>query len=206
MNTEKKYVMIVTSEDERYKSGEKDLSFFGDHPWEGELVEIVFGNSFEELMGDGHNEGLFQQTYDVITGKKLSCGSLNPDTPREEIEMWEKDNKTWKYVVKSIVNNLGWNLTINEDNIFAFDRNIGFHRNIGFAIEADKFINLCKKISEIYLNFDASHETYLWLDDRGHGMNGAPYDMSDVYDSIKEYEGKIKILRDTLEAYLVKYE
>lgn len=89
-NLNKKYVMIITSEDERYEAGEKDLCWFGEHPWEGILVEIIFGNSFDELMGDGKHEGLFQQTYDMETGKRLSYGFLDPITPREEIEEWEK--------------------------------------------------------------------------------------------------------------------
>ena len=88
-NKEYKYVMIVTEEDERYDSGEMDLCDFANAPWEGILKEIVFGNSFDELMGDGHNEGLFQQTYEMETGKRLSYGFLDPDTPREEIEEWE---------------------------------------------------------------------------------------------------------------------
>ena len=89
-NTDKKYVMIVTAEDEKYETGEKDLSWFGEHPWDGTLVEIIFGDSFDELMGDGKHEGLFQQTYDMETGKRLSYGFLDPITPREEIEEWEK--------------------------------------------------------------------------------------------------------------------
>ena len=91
MNTDKKYVMIVTSEDERYERGECDLSFYGGNPWEGRLVEVVFGDSFEELMGDGHNEGLFQQTYSMDTGERLSYGFLDDITPREEIEEYEKE-------------------------------------------------------------------------------------------------------------------
>lgn len=92
MNTNKKYVMIITKEDERYERCECDLSFFGDNPWEGSLVEVVFGDSFDELMGDGRNEGLFQQTYSLDTGERLSYGFLDPDTPREEIEEFEKES------------------------------------------------------------------------------------------------------------------
>ena len=86
---EYKYVMIITAEDERYETGEKDLSWFGDNPWDGVLEAIVFGDSFEELMGDGKYEGLFQQTYEMETGQRISYGFLDPDTPREEIEEWE---------------------------------------------------------------------------------------------------------------------
>lgn len=92
-NNKYKYVMIVTSEDERYENGEKGLDYFGDHPWEGTLEEIVFGNSFDELYGDGRNEGLFQQTYEMETGKRLSYGFLDPETPREEIEEYEKNKE-----------------------------------------------------------------------------------------------------------------
>lgn len=36
-----------------------------------------------------------------------------------------------------------------------------------------------------YINdFDVSYETYLWLDECGHGKNGAPYDMKDVYENV----------------------
>ena len=33
--------------------------------------------------------------------------------------------------------------------------------------------------------FDVSSEAYLWLDDTGHGTNGAPYDMRDVYEDFE---------------------
>ena len=88
-NTDNKYLMIVTAEDERYETGEKDLSWFGDNPWDGILEDIVCGDSFDELMGDAKYEGLFQQTYEMETGRRLSYGFLDPDTPREEIEEWE---------------------------------------------------------------------------------------------------------------------
>ena len=110
---EYKYVMIVTAEDERYETGEKDLSWFGDNPWDGVLEDIVLGDSFEELMGDGKYEGLFQQTYDMETGKRISYGFLDPDTPREEIEEWEmkhslmnkdKDYKYYEVVFRSYKN------------------------------------------------------------------------------------------------------
>ena len=38
MNKDYKYVVIITSEDERYTSDEKALCWFGEHPWEGNFV------------------------------------------------------------------------------------------------------------------------------------------------------------------------
>ena len=40
MNKDYKYVVIITSEDERYTSDEKNLCWFGEHPWEGNFVWI----------------------------------------------------------------------------------------------------------------------------------------------------------------------
>lgn len=102
-NKEYKYVMIITSEDERYASGEKDLGWFGEHPWEGILEDIVFGNNWEELFGDGRNEGLFYQLYSTETGKRIGYGSLDPDTPREEIEEWEDNHNKLNWNEKKVI-------------------------------------------------------------------------------------------------------
>ena len=34
--------------------------------------------------------------------------------------------------------------------------------------------------------YDPSEEAYLWLDSSGHGRNGAPYEMIDVYNDMVE--------------------
>lgn len=88
----KKYVMIITSEDERYHSGEVGLDFFTNNPWEGTLEEIVFGDNSDELYGDGKNEGLFYQLYETDTGERIGRGIFEPDSLTEEIEQWEKEN------------------------------------------------------------------------------------------------------------------
>lgn len=42
-----------------------------------------------------------------------------------------------------------------------------------------------------YEDFDVSQEAYYWLDDSGHGKNGAPYDMKDVYEDMEECQSFI---------------
>jgi hypothetical protein len=37
---------------------------------------------------------------------------------------------------------------------------------------------------DYYENFDPSEEAYYWLDNTGHGKNGAPYDMGDLYNDM----------------------
>ena len=49
--------------------------------------------------------------------------------------------------------------------------------------------------------FDVSYETYIWLDENGHGKNGAPYDMSDVY---KDTESCEKMIDDLWRAFYDK--
>lgn len=226
-NKEYKYVMIVTSEDERYESGEKDLSSFGEHPWEGKLEAVVFGNSFDDLFGDGEHEGLFQQTYEMETGIRLSYGFLDPDTPREEIEEhekkreysknlvketkeeWEKEDekkKDWKDIVIETAEYSDWKVTINK-NDFTFHKYSSASQDFILEIkaEASSFKDLCQKVVEYYSDFDVSRETYLWLDDTGHGKNGAPYDMIEVYHDMEECEELIQELKDDLISALYNY-
>ena len=213
MNTEKKYVMIVTSEDERYGHDGIQLDFFWNNPWEGLLVDIVYGDSYEELFDNGDYEGLFYQLYSTETGERIGYGSLDPDSPREEIEEFEKNKendskedepkKDWKDLVKEIANGLGWSVDIDDNNNFMFEKDIQFQRNIGFMVTADNIESLYKEVAHYYFNFDVSYETYSWLDEKDHGKNGAPYDMSDVYDYIQMYDRKVKMLRDSLYNILI---
>ena len=92
MRTDKKYTMIVTQEDERYGK-EKQLDFYSDNPWEGDLSDIVFGDSIEELSisSDGHdNEGLFYILYANDSGKRIGSGTVDYDSIQEEIEEYEE--------------------------------------------------------------------------------------------------------------------
>ena len=43
----------------------------------------------------------------------------------------------------------------------------------------------------VYEDFDVSSEAYLWLDSDGHGTNGAPYDMKDLYEDFEACESAI---------------
>lgn len=53
---------------------------------------------------------------------------------------------------------------------------------------AEELIN---SIHQRYVEFDADSETYLWLDNEGHGKNGAPYRMRDVLEDMEACEKMI---------------
>ena len=61
-------------------------------------------------------------------------------------------------------------------------------------------------IFEYYDSFDVSSEAYLWLDSDGHGKNGAPYDMKDVYEDMEACAEMVKELYLYAEKMKVLYE
>ena len=56
-----------------------------------------------------------------------------------------------------------------------------YGQDFNFALTADTAEELVQKLGEYINGFDVSQEAYSWLDSSGHGTNGAPYEMIDVY-------------------------
>lgn len=74
--------------------------------------------------------------------------------------------------------------------------------NIEIDLEEDDEIEeIIGTLYERYDNFDVSEETYMWLDDTGHGKNGAPYDMKDIYEDIEACQEMILELYNELNKY-----
>ena len=48
--------------------------------------------------------------------------------------------------------------------------------------------NVRHAIYKYWEGFDVCYETYIWLDETGHGRNGAPYDMKDLYEDMQACE------------------
>ena len=51
--------------------------------------------------------------------------------------------------------------------------------------------NVDDAIFTYWEDFDVCYETYLWLDDTGHGKNGAPHNMKDLYEDMQACEDMI---------------
>ena len=45
--------------------------------------------------------------------------------------------------------------------------------------------NVAEAIDKYWEGFDVCYETYIWLDDTGHGKNGAPHNMKDLYEDMQ---------------------
>lgn len=69
--------------------------------------------------------------------------------------------------------------------------------------DADMFINNLRNYAD---DFDVSYEAYLWLDETGHGKNGAPYNMIDVYEGMEWWKNAMTELADTLAEALEEYD
>lgn len=59
--------------------------------------------------------------------------------------------------------------------------------------------NVADAIYQYWDDFDVCYETYIWLDDTGHGKNGAPENMKDVYEDTLSCEDMIHDLWLALE-------
>lgn len=104
----------------------------------------------------------------------------------------------------------GWSVYIEnetEDYIcFDFEKYspAGQDFYVSAELEDMEIYTLIDNLFEKYLDFDVSSETYLWLDDTGHGRNGAPYDMKDLYEDMEACEQMILDLYEAFDNTLVR--
>lgn len=69
-----------------------------------------------------------------------------------------------------------------------------------YGLDEDEIVDfIVSRVYDTYEAFDTSYETYIWLDESGHGKNGAPYDMKDVYEDMESIEEDLRRLYDALE-------
>lgn len=122
------------------------------------------------------------------------------------------DDNTYKYIlaenhietVQKIAADNDWTTAV-EDTIISFQTYTTYGQDCNFNIDIGKSIDeFLDNLYNYYIGFDVSAETYQWLDSEGHGTNGAPYDMMDVYNDMKEYEEKILSLWRALKVALEK--
>lgn len=106
--------------------------------------------------------------------------------------------------VIKVAEGLDWSVTYDsEDNELSFQRFSGAGQD--FNLEGLACETLTALVNEIwgnYEDFDCSEAAYIWLDNTGHGKNGAPYEMCDVYDDMKECEEEIRKLYNALRELL----
>lgn len=100
----------------------------------------------------------------------------------------------------------GWIVTVDEDFVNFYSKSpAGLELYFYFGLEDfedENELTEAKQFIEAIYSWakgcDLSYETYLRLDRFGHGQNGAPYDMRDVYNDMEACRDKIYSLGKNL--------
>lgn len=94
----------------------------------------------------------------------------------------------------------GFRYTQEDDGTHTFSRCSPEGQDFSFSVEDKKDLGeLADEVYDYWNSFDPSEAAYIWLDSSGHGKNGAPYEMGDVYDDMVVCEGYIDEVYDILE-------
>jgi len=83
------------------------------------------------------------------------------------------------------IENTGWSVEKEGNNEYRIGKFSPSGQDFSVTIEGDSTKELIDSIYEAYVDYAISEETYLWLDDSGHGANGAPYLMRDVLEDME---------------------
>ena len=100
------------------------------------------------------------------------------------------------------IDELGWGV-YDGDTYYEFEKYSPAGQGFCFEIfKQDDVKDFVDKIYEAYDNYDISYEASLWLDEEGHGKNGAPYDMKDVYEDMEWCKETILELYEDLKDWI----
>lgn len=89
------------------------------------------------------------------------------------------------------IEDLEWSVEEEGDNEYRISQYSPAGQDFGIHIEGETVKELIESIYKAYEAYDVSEEAYLWLDNTGHGTNGAPYLMKDVLEDMESCEEMI---------------
>ena len=105
----------------------------------------------------------------------------------------------------------GWNVTIDKRDKkegggydIAFQMYTDFGQDVNEEFWVKHLEDIKHEVYERWQNYDPNEEASLWLDDSGHGKNGAPHDMEDVLNDMKEVENALDLPEETEESRFCK--
>lgn len=107
--------------------------------------------------------------------------------------------KKWWTKVENAAERCGFNCTGNSnDDYFCFSQGSPAGQDFNIEVEAKTLDELKEELERFVYNYDVSEEAYYWLDRFGHGKNGAPYDMKDVYEDMEWCRDEAEKLADEI--------
>lgn len=106
-------------------------------------------------------------------------------------------NDHWCKLVQVEAEGSGWYVK-QIDDYWCFSKSSPANQDCSIEINASTLSDLQRELENFANNFDVSSETYLWLDHDGHGINGAPYDMKDVYEDMEWFKNEAEVLAESV--------
>lgn len=103
-----------------------------------------------------------------------------------------------------IVEDLNWTVdtSVNDNTIYITVSQYspaGQDFNSCFEVEVyASYDDIINAVYDMWQNFDVSQETYIWLDETGHGKNGAPYHLEDILNDMKACDAMLETLYNKL--------
>ena len=166
----------------------------------GSLYTSDYENSFQILprmvqdFFDGYIEYLWELAEENNKKADIDFEDLveiydNADN----LESWyycfdENPLLTYVEVLEPLFAKKGYRTEI-DGNTITFYKKAPNGLDFSFEVDIGDDINdFSRNIHEAFMDYDVSYETYLWLDNTGHGKNGAPYEMEDVLEDMKACE------------------
>lgn len=104
---------------------------------------------------------------------------------------------TTKQKIEFVAKILGWKTDWNDGTV-EFSQHSPAGNECVVSLDYKNVTDIPALVDEYYEDYDPSYEAYLWLDNSGHGKNGAPDNMGDVYADMQESERMIKTLSEAL--------
>lgn len=105
----------------------------------------------------------------------------------------------------SIIKDFGFSVEREEENIYSFGKISPAGQDFHFCVDTEGDINyFAENIRAKYTDFDVSYETYILLDEYGHGKSGTPYDIKDLYEDMETCGEYIKELYYIVMDYIYK--
>lgn len=104
------------------------------------------------------------------------------------------------------IKDLGWSVYTDSENSVTLGKYSPAGQDFSITVntEDDKDLFI-ENIYEIYNDFDVSYETYQWLDNEGHGTDGAPYDMKDLYEDMETCVENVRKLYEKLIPFKINH-
>lgn len=93
---------------------------------------------------------------------------------------------------------LDWGVEKVDENGYEFQKYSLEGQDFYMYITGDTAEEITEDIYDFYEGYDVSEETALWIDDMGHGKNGAPYHIEDIVEDMKYCKNMVLELYEEL--------